>query len=243
MHIYWDYTQATDAIRRLRGIAAVPETFPAAERRPLYITEFGVRGKDWQGPGKEPGVFEDGTPIVQTGIAALQVGWLMTEATRRGFVATVQWEGYDMAYGKRPMHYGIMGEPGEGWPLRPAYQVLRLFTRTIAPGWRALQVEGDATNVALAAVCGTKGEMTVMAVNHSKVEQAVSVGRLPPGTVFHRIFWSVAEPGRLQAGDDMACAGGLLELTLPPQSVTALTDRPDVAKNLGIGSHLQGRTP
>ena len=87
-----------------RGLPRSPETFPAAERRPLYITEFGVRGKDWQGPGKEPGVFEDGTPIVQTGIAALQVGWLMTEATRRGFVATQQWEGYDMAYGKRPMH-------------------------------------------------------------------------------------------------------------------------------------------
>ena len=237
VHIYWDYTQGADAIRRLRGIAAVPETFPAQDRRPLYITEFGVRGKDWQGPGKEPGVYEDGTPMTQTGVAALQVGWLMTEATRRGFVATVQWEAYDMAYGKRAMHYGIMGEPSEGWPLRPSYQVLRLFTHTIAPGWRALQVDGDTTNVALAAVQGPSGELTVMAVNHSKVEQTVSVAKLPVDKVLHRIFWRVDEPGRLQASDDVKCAAAVLELTLPPESVTALTERSDAAKNLGIGSH------
>jgi len=237
VHIYWDYTQAADAIRRLRGIATVPETFPAQDRRPLYLTEFGVRGKDWQGPGKEPGVYEDGSPMTQTGMAALQVGWLMTEATRRGFVATVQWEAYDMAYGKRAMHYGVMGEPSEGWPVRPAYQVLRLFTHTIAPGWRALEVEGDATNVALAAVCGTNGEMTIMAVNHSKVEQTVAVAKLPVEKVFHRIFWRLDEPGRLQGRDDVKCAAGALELALPPESVTALTERANAAKNLGVAGH------
>lgn len=152
VHFYWSYPDAADAIQRLHGIAAVRDTLPAQGRRPMYITEFGVRGKDWQKPGNDPGVYEDGTPIVQTGIAALQIGWLMTEATRLGFVATVQWEGYDMAYGKRPMHYGIMGEPGAGWPVRPAYHVLRLFTHTIAPCWRALLVEGDSTNVAFAAI-------------------------------------------------------------------------------------------
>jgi hypothetical protein len=234
IHIYWDYTQASDAIRRLRGIAAIPDSFPAQDRRPLYITEFGVRGKDWQEAGKEPGVYEDGTPMTQTGMAALQVGWLMTEATRRGFVATVQWEAYDVAYGKHPMHYGLMGEPGEGWPLRPAYQVLRLFTHTIAPGWRAVQVEGDSTNVALAAVQGPDGELTIMALNHSKAGQPVSVARLPPGGVFHRVFWTAAKSGQLQEGSDVTCAAGLLEMDLPPQSLTALTDRSNVAKDLGI---------
>ena len=188
VHIYWEYTDAADAIRRLRGIAAMPDAFPAEDRRPLYLTEFGVRGNDWHGPGKEPGVYADGTPMTQTGIAALQVGWLMTEATRRGFVATVQWEAYDMAYGKHSMHYGILGEPGEGWPVRPAYQVLRLFTHTIAPGWRALRVEGDSTEVAVAVVQGPNGERTVMAANHSEMAQVVTLAGLPPGGAFPQDF-------------------------------------------------------
>ena len=236
VHIYWSYTDAPDAIRRLRGIAEVSGNLPAQGRRPLYITEFGVRGKDWQGPGKEPGVYEDGTPMTQTATTALQVGWLMTEATRLGLVATVQWEAYDVAYGKHTMHYGILGEPGEGWPLRPSYQVLRLFTHTVSPGWRALQVEGDSTNVSLAAIQGPDGELTVMALNHSGIAQSISLAKLPPANMFRRIFWTAAEPSRLQDGGDIPCAGHL-ELTLQPRSLTALTTGFNGWKTLGIDSH------
>jgi hypothetical protein len=237
VHIYWTYNDAPDAVRRLHGIAEVSEGLPAQGRRPLYITEFGVRGKDWQGPGKEPGVYADGTPMTQTATSALQVSWLMTEATRLGLVATVQWEGYDMAYGKHAMHYGVLGEPGEGWPLRPSYQTLRLFTHTIFPGWRAVQVEGDVTNTALAAVQGPNGELTVMALNHTGAAQSISLTKLPPGNVFHRIFWTAAEPNRLQNGGDMTCEAGLLELTLPPRSLTALTAGSNGWKSLGIDNH------
>ena len=225
VHIYWQYPDAADAIQhRLRGIAAVPETFAAAQRRPLYITEFGVRGQDWQGAGKEPGVYTDGTPMTQTSTTALQVGWMMTEATRLGFVATVEWEGYDMAYGKHPMHYGVMGEPGEGWPLRPAYQVLRLFTHTIAPGWRALKVEGDSTNLAVAAVQGSAGEFTFMAVNHTAVAQPVTIGGLPSGKKFHQLVWAAAEPNRLRSAPDIITEAPLPH-SLPPRSIIAITSQ------------------
>lgn len=224
VHIYWSYPDALDAIQRLRGIAHVAETLPVAGRRPMYITEFGVRGNDWQGPGKEPGVFTDGTPMTQTPTTALQVGWLMTEATRLGFVATVQWEGYDMAYGKHAMHYGIMGEPGEGWPLRPVYHVLRLFTHTITPGSRALATEGEATNVAFAAVQSPQGDLTLMALNHSTTTQTISIAGLPLQKNFHRIAWTSADPERLQNETDVL-VNGPLELTLPPRSLTALAEK------------------
>jgi hypothetical protein len=224
VHIYWSYPDALDAIQRLRGIARVPETLPVAGRRPLFITEFGVRGDDWHGPGKEPGVFSDGTPMTRTPTAALQVGWLMTEATRLGFVATVQWEGYDMAYGKHAMHYGIIGEPGEGWPPRPAYHVLRLFTHTIVPGSRELAVDGDATNVAFAAVQSPKGNLTLMALNHSATGQTISVTGLPLPKNFHRILWTSTVPDCLQEEADVPVTG-LLELTLPPRSLTALAEK------------------
>jgi len=224
VHIYWSYTDALDAIKRLRGIAQVSKTLPAPGRRPMYITEFGVRGNDWQGPGKEPGIFSDGTPMTRTPTAALQVGWLMTEATRLGFVATVQWEGYDMAYGKHTMHYGIMGEPGEGWPIRPAYQVLRLFTHTIAPNSRALIIEGDLANIALAAIQSPSDDLTLMAVNHSANVQTVSIRGIPLQKNFHRIVWTSTAPDRLHNDADVPVTGPV-ELTLPPRSLTALTEK------------------
>ena len=238
VHIYWEYPDAADAIeRRLRGIAAVPETLPANGRRPLYITEFGVRGKDWHGPGKEPGVYEDGTPMTQTATTALQVGWMMTEATRRGFVATVEWEGYDMAYGKHAMHYGIMGEPGEGWPLRPAYQVLRLFTHTIARGARALQIDGDSPHVALTAVQGSAGALTIMAANHSVTSQTISLRNLPANQKFHKIIWAAANPNHLDNAGEVTNTAAPLELPLIPGSITALTIEGDGWRDPGAAGH------
>jgi hypothetical protein len=169
--------------------------------------------------------------MTQTGTAALQVGWMMTEATRLGFVATVQWEAYDIAYGKHTMHYGILGEPGEGWPLRPAYHVLRLFTHTISPGWRALQIDGDSTNVAVAAIQGPAGELTIMEVNHTAVAQPITLGNLPPNKRFHQIVWTAAEPGRLQSAPDII-ADLPLKFFRQPRSITAITDRDEDFRNL-----------
>jgi hypothetical protein len=128
-----------------------------------------------------------------------------------------------MAYGKHTMHYGVMGEPAEGWPLRPAYQVLRLFTHTIAPGWRALQIDGDSASVALAAVQGPNGALTLMAANHATTSQTISLPNLPSNQTFHRILWTAAKPNQLENVGDATNKGVTLELILPPRSITALT--------------------
>jgi hypothetical protein len=223
VHMYWEYPQAADYLRRRMGeIATIQAELPTQERHPLYITEFGIRGKDWHTRGNEPGFFDDGTPVAQSWVYALQIGWLMTEATRRGFVATVQWEAYDVGYPRIRMHYGMLGEARDGWPLRPSYQVLRLFTHTSAPGWRALQLEGESSDVALAAVQGPKGELTVMALNHSSAAQPISLAHLPPNLVFRRLLWTAADKERLNDSGDLAGGAASLELTLPPRSLTTL---------------------
>jgi hypothetical protein len=224
VHMYWEYSQASGYIpSRMSEVAAVQDSLPLHARRPLFITEFGLRGKDWHGRGKEPGRYDDGTPVAQSWAYPLQIGWLMTEATRRGYVATVQWEAYDVGYPRIRMHYGLLGEAGEGWPLRPSYQVLRLFTHTIAPGWRALQLEGDSTDVALAAAQGPKGELTLVALNHSDEAQPLSLAQLPPNLVCRRLLWTAEEKARLQDLGELACASASLVLPLPPRSLTALT--------------------
>jgi len=233
IHVYWEYANAPDFIpRRLGEVVALENALPAQGRRPLYLTEFGVRGQGWQVRGQEPGRYEDGTPITQTWVSALQTGWLMIEATRLGFVATVQWEACDVAYGRLPMHYGIIGEASEGWPLRPGYQVLRLFTHTTSPGWRALPVEGDSSGVLLTAVQGPKGELTLMVLNHSSLPQAISIAHLPSPTLFHRLCWNAAAPDRLQDAGNLAAAAVPLELALPARSITALTSGSDQWQSL-----------
>jgi hypothetical protein len=237
VHMYWEYPQAADYIRRrMNEIALIQDGLPARERRPLFITEFGVRGKDWHERGKEPGVYEGGSPIVQTAVQALQIGWLMTEATRRGYVATVQWEAYDVGYPRIRMHYGLLGEARQGWPLRPAYQVLRLFTHTVASGWRAVRLEGDSSEVALAAVQGPKAGLTLMALNHSERAQPISIGGLRPNLVFRRLLWAAGDKDRLRDLGDLASSAASLELSLPPRSLTALTAGSERWKELNLAA-------
>ncbi len=223
VHMYWEYFQAPNYIpQRFGELAAIQDRLPAQGRRPLYITEFGVRGRDWHGRGKEPGVCTDGTPIAQTEVQALQIGWFMTEATRRRFVATVQWDAWDLGYPFNRMHYGVLGEAREGWPLRPAYHVLRLFTHTIAPGWRAVRLNGDSSDVAVTAVQGTAGEVTIIALNHTDQPQPISLARLPANLVFRRLLWVAAKKDRLKDLGNLSSTIASLDLTLPPQSLTAL---------------------
>jgi hypothetical protein len=235
VHMYWEYPQAADYLRRrMSEVAAIQEGLPTQARRPLYITEFGIRGKDWHTRGNEPGFFDHGTPIAQSGVYALQIGWLMTEATRRGFVATVQWEAYDVGYPRIQMHYGVLGEARAGWPLRPSYQVLRLFTHTIAPGWRALTLDGDSGDVALAAVEGPKGGLTVMALNHSSEAQSISLAHLPQSLVFRHLLWTAADKDRLKDLGDFAGGAASLEVTLPAKSLTALSSGSERWKELNL---------
>lgn len=235
VHMYWDYPQAATYLpERLNEIAGIQQSLPAQGRHPLYITEFGIRGKDWHVRGNEPGLFEDGTPVAQSGTYALQIGWLMTEATRRGYLATVQWEAYDVAYPRNRMHYGLLGEAREGWPVRPSWQVVRLFTHTIAPGWRAVRLDGEASELAVAAVQGPKQELTVLVLNHTEQAQATSLLGLPANLAFRRLVWTAANKDHLTDAGDLRSDGSGLPLNLPPKSLTALTAGSDRWKGLSL---------
>ena len=133
VHMYWDYWDTAKLRRRVSEVPGIVDALPAGTQRPLYITEFGVRGKESE--AHEPGFASDGRPICDTPEQAMQIAWLMLEAINRGYVATAQWDCYDAWY-DHFMNYGLIGDVKSGWKLRPAYHVLRLFTHTTQPGWR-----------------------------------------------------------------------------------------------------------
>jgi hypothetical protein len=177
IHIYWDYWDSAKLQRRISEVPPIVDALPAKGRKPLYLTEFGVRGKR-DDPTVEPGVFTDGKHITQTPLQAMQIAWLMMEAINRGYVTTVQWDMYDAWY-DRLMHYGMIGDVKSGWELRPAYQVLKTFTHHCKPGWRAVRVEGTDENILVAAVRGKAREMTVFVLNRGEKPADVVITGLP----------------------------------------------------------------
>ncbi len=77
---------------------------PAKERRPVFVTEFGVQGFRDK-PSIEPGKSADGKPLADVPVSSFEVGLFMIEAMNNGYLATAQWDLYEVWY-DRKMGYG-----------------------------------------------------------------------------------------------------------------------------------------
>ncbi|MEO6434763.1 MAG: hypothetical protein ABIP55_03240, partial [Tepidisphaeraceae bacterium] len=88
IHVYWDYWDTAKLERRIGEVPGIVASLPAGQQRPLYVTEFGVRGRRME-PRVEPGLHDDGTPIGLKPLTAMQLAWFQMEALNRGYVATV----------------------------------------------------------------------------------------------------------------------------------------------------------
>src|SRR4051812_46192069 len=82
-HIYWNYQDTATLQRRLNDVQRIVATLP--NKKPLFITEYGVRSADRVVNGKpngvDPGNFHDGTPLAKTNVAAFQHAWFYILAT------------------------------------------------------------------------------------------------------------------------------------------------------------------
>jgi hypothetical protein len=145
IHVYWDYWDTAKLQRRVDEVPRIVAALPAGTQRPLYITEFGVRGVNRR--FDEPGYALDGTPIGDTPEQAMQIAWFTMEAINHGYVATVQWDCYVARY-DRLMSYGLIDDVRHGFKTRPAYDVLRLFTHTSQRGWRAVKIVNETNSLA-----------------------------------------------------------------------------------------------
>jgi hypothetical protein len=124
------------------------------------------------------------------------------------------------------MHYGLIGGAKEGWPIRPAYHVLRMFTHTTQPGWRAVRVEGMADELLASATRGRKGEISVYVLNRAAEVRVVRLRGLP-AKVTHQLAWNGDGNGLVSATPAGAGSGqGDVVLRLPPNSVTCTTTLP-----------------
>ena len=136
VHIYWEFWDAAKIDRRLEAeVRTIFSVIPAEKRRPLFVTEFGVRGvPTFEGEdGFQPGWWPDGTGMSQTTLSAFQHAWFMIRAAQLGFTGTVKWDLYAAKYDAGTQDHSALGPGAQGWPARPVYRLLQLLTTTTEP--------------------------------------------------------------------------------------------------------------
>ena len=89
-----------------------------------------MRGQ--KSPTNVGGVLDDGTPFQPSNVHAFQVAWFNVLAARLGYAGTIKWDAFVAKYDNTAQDYSLMGSATDGWPLRPAYRLLQLFTATVA---------------------------------------------------------------------------------------------------------------
>lgn len=242
VHIYWDFWDTAKIDRRLvDDVLKTTATIPLSERRPLYVTEFGVRGvATFEGESNfQPGQWPDGTLMTLTTTAAFQHAWFMLRAAQLGYTATAKWDMYSAKYDVGLQDHSAIGLEAGRWTPRPVYELLRFLTWTTEPRHgRTVAVHGgesrDATRL-VTAYRSPGNNLTVLGldrrgglvatVDESRV--AYTIRGLPVHSLFRLLLWNadgdseVKEIGYLDTGAD-----GVVTFAVPVRAVFALTDTP-----------------
>jgi hypothetical protein len=241
IHVFWDFWDTGKIDRRLvNEVLAVYATIPAEQRRPLYVTEFGVRGLGtFEGePDADPGSWLDGQTLAAANVAAFQEAWFMLRASGLGFTAALKWDLYGAAYDAGRQDYSVIGPGTAGWPLRPSYELLRLFTHVVEPGSSVVTVDraaGADPAKLLTAYVSPPGNLTILGLDTggAALDAAPTtpvdyrIAGLPPNTLVRLLAWNAAGDGHVtELGYLDTGTTGAVEFTVPLQSVFALTTEP-----------------
>jgi len=230
IHVFWDYWDTPKLARRLTEVRAIVDALPETGRKPIYVTEYGVRGRP--GSSFAGGAWDDGSPFQATNVNAFQVAWLDVLAAQLGYAGTIKWDAYLAKYDNGTQDYSVIGGPLEGWPLRPAYHLLRLFTQTTRPGWSVLGVDAPADRRLVTAYRGSAGELTLIGLNTdgallntvSPIPISYSIGGVQAGASFRLLFWNLSGDGlETENAVVTADADGVVTVTAPLHAVFALT--------------------
>jgi hypothetical protein len=151
-HIYWVYDRPGRLEYRLRDTHyLMTNDLPAAQQKPAYMMEFGIRGYNTCPP--KPTLptanqlyYRDAncTEIWRTNIAGFQQLWFNIDSAQLGVAGTSKWDAFWGRYDNSSVNnqlYWMIGPPTEGSPLTPTYNAMSLLFHTTAPGWQIIGVE------------------------------------------------------------------------------------------------------
>jgi hypothetical protein len=234
VHLFWSYRHPGKLLGRLSRVRTIVQALPPNQRRPLFVSEYAARGFRLRGGTSypEPGVSQDGTPLEQTNVNAFQHALFNLLAARLGYAGLSKWDGYFGKYDSGKQDYSTIGPPQQGWPLRPVYHLIRLFTSTVGRGWNVVRVDGAPPQKVVAAYAGPDGALTVIGLDTAGAVLAApstapisyALGGLPPNTALRLEYWNADDSGQTKDGGTTQSDGqGEVVVTAPVQSVFALT--------------------
>jgi hypothetical protein len=248
VHIYWNYWNTGKFKKRLDAVRDIVSKLD--HPMPVYVTEFGTRGRERRpSTVNDPGNFHEGSikvPLARSKVAAFQHALFQILALQHGCVAASKWDchfgKYDLKEANRQAYYAI-GPPAPAqqprqWQLYPMYFLLRLMTITSAPGWKVLRVKRSPAASAtkhLVALKGVGKGLTILGLDErgalrerpSKVKVPYTIGGLPPLASFKLLLWNRAGGGKLVFDRTVTVnAAGTAKITVPLHSVFALTTKP-----------------
>ena len=224
-HIYWDDNDAAKPVSRLTDVTNIVKGLGAAVK-PLYITEYGVRGGNKTGlpdPGDLTGTT---TPISQTTTAALQDALFQMNGLNLGYAGFSRWDCYKAKYDGGTQYFSCIGSGTDGYPLYPLYYMTCLFTHTCQPGWSVVSTtQGNNANKVVAVMQDKTGQnITLYAVNKSNGTFPYIIGGLPANKNFHVVAWNNDQQGKIAKLSDVTTdEKGVLKLNLQAQSVVSVT--------------------
>jgi hypothetical protein len=238
IHVYWDYRSPAKIANRLTGVKEIWKLLPANRRKPLYVTEYGARGSAGSQPKPNPGFLADNrTPLGQTNINAFQHAWFALLSAKLGFLGSVKWDAYFSRYGTgvpaQTMAFWLVGPPGTAHP-SPIYELMRLFSMTVAPGARVVDFAADREGSVVVGFAGPNERLTVLGLDTRGGLPSAPAGgssysfaNLPAGTEFQLRYWNRGGRGRTVTHSRVRSdATGALTVEAPVQSVFAITSLP-----------------
>ena len=218
VHIYWNYFDTGYMVQRLTEVHDIVAAMPAAAQKPLYVTEFGVRGRRPNGEA-QPGLYSDGQLLERTNENAYQHAWFSVLAAQLGYVSTLKWDAFFAKYDNGDQLYSSIGVP-PAWFVKPVYYAGQLFDRVVPAGWSSVQVTGGDT---LAGFVGPNNHATVIALNPAKMPSDVDVTGLPPGVPLQLVVWHGDGDGSLSTAPIASSDDCRATFTVPARSVAAIT--------------------
>jgi hypothetical protein len=235
IHVFWDYWDTQKLVDRLTEVRKIVNALPESGRKPVYVTEYGVRAmRTFNGvPQVDPGVWEDGSPITQTNISAFQHAWFDVLAADLGYLGTSKWDSYYGKYDNSTQAYYLIGAPQSGWPLYPLYNFMQLLTTTVKRDWDVVAVDSAPTSSRLlAAYLGKAKQLTVVGLDTagaqlntvSTTPVSYAIAGLPASKQANLLIWNEAGDGLVGAKKPvLADANGVATITVPQHGVFVLT--------------------
>jgi len=242
VHVYWDFWDTEKIDQRLMSeVRTIVSTIPPEQHRPIYVTEFGVRGlQTFEGEvGFDPGFWPDGSGMSATEMSAFQHAWFNLRAAQLGYSGTVKWDLYPAKYDAGTQDFSALGPGAEGWPERPVYNLLQLLGLTTEPrGGHTVEVTTDqsgARGKLVTAYVSPANDITVFGLHKAGGVIATTshdpvtyeLGGLPANASVRVLVWNGDGTGtNVDAGFFTTDANGAIEISIPKDAVFALTTTP-----------------